>query len=284
MQKNNPGEPQDFIEALGTLPDEQIDPGPAALMIAALDQPGISLERFFHHLNVLVSETAERFDVLIQNGAVDDAGTRLAALKHVICESHGYAGDTDSYNDLQNASLIRVIERGRGIPITLSILYIHVGRALGWSISGLNIPGHFVCRIEKGAERLIFDPFNSCALLGAPGLRALVKKALGPDAELSTDYYDPCSNREILIRLENNIKYRQIEVEDYQGALKTVELMRKIDPKEYRLLLDAGVLYARLELPKRAIELLGEYIKAAPNNRDRAEAELLLLQLSDTLN
>jgi regulator of sirC expression with transglutaminase-like and TPR domain len=283
VEQTKQDHPFGSIETLGHTPDEQIDLAAAALAIAAINHPGISLERFHHHLNVLVSEVGARHAALLKGGAKDDAGARLAALKHTLSDGHGYAGDVEGYNDLQNASLIRVIDRAQGLPITLSILYIHAARGQGWSVSGLNLPGHFVCRLEKDGERLIFDPFNACALLGAAELRQLVKKALGPNAELSTQYYEAATNREILIRLQNNIKYRQIEVEDYAGALVTVELMRKIDPAEYRLLLDAGVLYARLDQPVTAIEMLSEYIKSAPNHRDRQEAELLLLQLKDTL-
>jgi regulator of sirC expression with transglutaminase-like and TPR domain len=85
------------------------------------------------------------------------------------------------------------------------------------------------------------------------------------------------------MRLQNNIKYRQIEVEDYAGALKTVEGMRMIDAGEYRLLLDAGVLYARTGQPKSAIDALEEYIKKAPKDRDRHEAAMLLQELKNSL-
>lgn len=277
-------EPETTIESLSTLADDQIDLGLSALAIAALDQPGIVLERFINHLKTLAFEVAERHQALLTNGARDDVATQVAALKHVLSDSHAYIGDNTTYDDLQNSSLIRVIERGKGLPITLSILYIQAARAQGWDVCGLNIPGHFLCRIDKDGQRLIFDPFNACALLGAPQLRMLVKKHLGPGAELSAEYYEPAGNRAILIRLQNNIKYRQIEIEDYAGALKTVDLMRRIDPSEYRLLLDAGVLYAKVEQPKAAIAVLSQYIERAPNARDRREAEILLMQLSDTLN
>lgn len=275
---------EQYIKALSDQQDSEIDLALSALAISALDQPGVILERFINHLKTLAFEVAERYQVLLASGALDDAGTQLAALKHVLYDSHAYIGDVDTYDDLQNCSLIRVIERGKGIPITLAILYMHAARAQGWAIHGLNIPGHFLCRLDKGSQRLIFDPFNGCALMGAPQLRMLVKKNLGPHAELSAYYYEPATNRSILIRLQNNIKYRQIEVEDYAAALKTVEVMQRIDPQEYRLLLDAGVLYAKIERPRAAIDALSQYIQRAPDQRDRREAEMLLLQLTDSLN
>lgn len=276
--------PIEKLQAIGTLPDDAIDLGRVALYLAALDQPGISLERYDIHLRKLADEVRERHQALLEAGATDSVETRLAALKHIIADKHDYDGDTEKYDDLQNASLIRVIDRRKGMPIALAILYIQTGRSLGWDVYGLNLPGHFVCRIDQDGQRVIFDPFNRCAMLQAHELRQLVKRSMGPHAELSADYYHPANNRTILMRLQNNIKLRRIEAEDYEGALETVEAMRAVDPGEYRLLLDAGVLYARTNRLQNAIVTLEAYIEKAPGDRDRQEAALLLDQLRDSLN
>lgn len=272
------------LQDIGGQQDDSINLARTALYLAAVEQPGLILDRYESHLNILTKEVRERHEALLEAGAGDVAETRLAALKHILVDKHDYNGDNETYDDLQNASLTRVIDRRKGMPISLAILCIQIGRNLGWSVHGLNIPGHFVCRMDFGAGRLIFDPFNKCSLLQAADLRMLVKKSLGPNAELSTTYYEPASNRTILVRLQNNIKLRRIEAEDYEGALRTVEGMRAIDPTEYRLLLDAGVLYARTNKLQSAIETLEAYIAKAPGDRDRAEAAILLQQLRESLN
>lgn len=272
------------LQGIGAQQDGSIDLARTALYLAAMEQPGISLERYNIHITRLAEEVRERHDALIHAGAKPNVETRLAALKHIIADKYAYIGDNDTYDDLQNASLIRVIDRRRGMPIALAILYIQVGRLVGWDIYGLNLPGHFVCRIDYDAHRLIFDPFNGCDVLQAPQLRQLVKKSLGPNAELSVTYYEPADNRTILIRLQNNIKLRRIEAEDYEGALRIVEGMRAIDPQEYRLLLDAGVLYARTNRLQDAIVTLEKYIAKAPGDRDRQEAAMLLSQIKDSLH
>ena len=114
-------------------------------------------------------------------------------------------------------------------------------------------------------------------------MRALVKMVIGPQAELSASFYETASKREMLIRLQNNIKLRQIETSDYKSALKTVKSMQLIDPEEYRLFLDAGVLYARLGQKKAAIEMLERYIEQAPAPEERAEAEAMIIQLRESL-
>ncbi|MEM7651078.1 MAG: transglutaminase-like domain-containing protein [Pseudomonadota bacterium] len=272
------------LDALGGLEDDAIDLGRAALALAVLSHKGISTDRYIHHLNILAQDVAEQHQTLVKSGEANDAATQLEALKIVLFDTHGYKGDSETYDDLQNASLIRVIDRAKGLPIALSILYIHAARAQGWDIAGLNIPGHFVCRLSKDGQTLIFDPFNGCEILEAPDLRTIVKQALGEHAELSTEYYEAASNRDILLRLQNNIKFRQIEAEDYEGALETVLALRKVDPAEYRLLLDEGVLYARTDQTRAAIDSLVSYIEKAPNSRDRMEAELLLQHLRERLN
>lgn len=277
-------EPRQYLEGLSDIPDEDINLAQAALALSALDHPGISVDRYFHHLQLLAEDVANLHHEQLKKDAEDTADLRLRSLRQVLVEQHEYLGDVHSYDDLQNASLIRVIDRAKGLPITLSILYIHAARMQGWNVDGLNIPGHFVCRLEYEGDRLIFDPFHGGELLEASDLRDLVKRALGPQAELTSAYYEPTPNREILFRLENNIKHRKIDAEDYEGALEHVKRMRLIDPEEYRLMLDAGVLYAKTDQPKAAIEMLANYIDRAPNNRDRHEAELLLQELTQSLH
>ena len=276
-------DPQSYLDKVSSLDDDEIDLAHAALALSALSHTGVSVSRYLHHLKTIGEEVGARFHTLCKQGKSGDVETRLQALRDVLVDKFAYCGDSETYDDLQNASLIRVIDRAKGLPITLSILYIHAARAQGWEIAGLNVPGHFVCRLEDGPQRVLFDPFNDGEILEAPDLRDIVKKALGPNAELSADYYEAASNRDILMRLQNNIKFRQIEAEDYAGALKIVQQMQIIDPDEYRLFLDAGVLYARTDHLKDAIDSLVTYIEKAPNSRDRMEAELLLQQLNDQL-
>ena len=97
----------------------------------------------------------------------DDLVAQADALAAVLAEGYGYAGDTLTYEDLQNANLMRVIDRKKGLPVALGILYIHAGRAQGWDIAGLAFPGHFLVRIEGRGERRILDPFA-----WRPGARA----------------------------------------------------------------------------------------------------------------
>lgn len=273
-----------YLKTAGEMPDAEIDLAPCALAFAFVNYEGLSIDRYFQHLKRLADDVRGRYTELLANGAESNVQTQLAALKHVLADQYGYTGDVERYDDLQNADLIRVIDRAKGLPISLAILYLHAAKAQGWDVAGLNVPGHFVCRIARDGQNLIFDPFHDCKVLQAQDLRFLVKKALGPQAELSSDHYAPASNRDILMRLQNNIKYRLIDAEEYTEALKVVRMMRLFDPGEFRLLLDEGVLCAKTEQPAAAIKSLEDYIEKAPSARDRHDAALLLKQVKESLN
>ncbi len=255
-----------------------------ALLFSEITHPAISTARYRHHIQKMGEEVGWRYHDLVAAGAAESNETRLAALKHILADQYGYRGDDEHYDNIQNADLIDVIERRKGLPVTLSILYIAVARAQGWDVAGINFPGHFVVRLDMDGQRLIFDPFNRCAILNAPELRALLKKTLGPEAELSSTYFEPVTARQILIRLQNNIKIRMIENEDYEGALNAVENMRALDPQEYRLLLDEGVLCARTGRAYAAMAALEEYIKRVPGDRDRYDAQMLLAHIRGTVS
>jgi regulator of sirC expression with transglutaminase-like and TPR domain len=277
----------DFFAALenaGTVKDEEIDLSRCALALAAAGQEDLVLESRWHHLQKITQEVGERFGALIENGADDDAHTRLAALKHILADKYDYDGDREHYDNLQNANLAHVIDRRKGMPISLAILYLHAGRVQGWKLEALRFPAHVVCRIDHNGERVLFDPFSQCKILQASDLREYLKVLVGKNAELSASYYESATNRELLIRLQNNVKLRQIEAEEYEAATRTIETMRRIDPDEFRLLFDAGVLYARIGQPLAAIRALENYLDRITEPNDRREALYLLRTIRDGLN
>ncbi len=265
----------------GSKADSDINLFHCALAFCAGDHEGISTDRYLNHINKLVVDVGDRYIALLNAGAQDDAGTRLAALKHILHDREGYTGDSETYDDLQNADIIRVIDRRKGMPIALAVLYIHIARANGWDVDGLNFPGHFLCRIQKNSTRLIFDVFDGCKTMEAPDLRALLKKFRGDGAELSADFYQPCSNRDMLFRLQNNIKLRLIELEEYQSALEVVEKMRLLDADEYRLFLDAGILYLKTGRKKEARDILEKYEASAAQAADKYDARRLIDEIGD---
>ena len=174
-----------LLRRLGGQPDQDIDLAQAALALGALDRPDVDLAPYQVHLDVLAEDARQAV-----TGA-DDLAARVAALNDVMFQRYRYHGDTESYDDLDNANLLSVIDRKRGLPIALSIVYIATARALGWRAIGVNFPGHFLVRLDAGGGSALVDPFNGGAVRDSADLRALLKGLQGAEAELRPEHYAP---------------------------------------------------------------------------------------------
>lgn len=258
--------------------DEDLPVAEIALKIAHMAMPDISIDRYENHLKRLPKDLAEAYA-----GQEDTLENRLKTLHQVFTNKYEYRGDTETYDDLQNANLIRVIERRKGLPVALSILCVHACRAVGWDVDIIGLPGHVMCRMNFEGAQQLFDPFDQCKVVEAKDLRLLIKNALGADAELKPEHIQVMEGRDALVRLQNNLKFRQIEHSDYEAALQTIEIMRMLVPDEYRLLLESGVLYSRIGQGLAAVRHLEIYLEKAPEGRDADEARYLLRQVKSTL-
>lgn len=267
---------QRYLEALAVCADEDVDLGKAAVFMAGYLHKNRHLERYIHHLDVLAENVGDRYRLLLSQGAADDAGVCLAALKFGVSEENGYRV-LDRYSEVfDGADIIRVIDERAGISGVLALLYARTGIALGWDIAVLRFPDYYVCRLERGGQRFIFDPAEGCKVMAAHDLRALLKARIGASAELSSDYLVPVSRKDFLIQIFNIIKSRQIECSDYDGALETIAVMRLVAPKEIRLWFDCGVLLLKTGDYSAARSELQAFVRVAPEGSDRGEALLLL--------
>ena len=269
------------LRRLGGQPDAEIALAEAALWLAALDRPRVDLERYRHHLSLLARDTAA---LARARGGADSLGARVAALNGALRERHGYRGDRRTYDDLQNANLMRVIDRRKGLPVALGILYMHAARAQGWTIQGLNFPGHFLLRLELGAERAILDPFEDGTLREARDLRDILRRVAGGDAELRPAYTQAVSNRDILLRLRNNIKQRLLRDRKPQDALAVLESMLMIAPERASHWLEAGLLHAHLGNLRAAIMALENVLELGAAPGEMHQAAQLLQDLKTRLN
>ena len=201
------------LTAFGAGSDADIDLAEAALLLAGFDRPEARLDDYRHRLAALGRDLAAERDSAGPEAGATLAG-RAAALAAVIAGHHGFTGDRETYNDLRNANLISVIDRRRGLPVALAILYIHAARAVGWTIEGLNFPGRFLVRLGAADGRVVLDPFEGGEIRDAVALRELLKLGAGASAELAPEHFAAAGNRDILLRLQNNIKVRLVRAED----------------------------------------------------------------------
>src|SRR6266404_4852370 len=159
-----------YLRGVGAAADGAIDVAEAALHLASFRRPRVALGRYREHLAALAGDVAAALGREPEAPAAA-LTRRIEALRTALVDKNGYRGDRLTYDDLQNANLMRVIDRRRGLPVALGILYLHAARAQGWRMEGLAFPGHFLIRLEAAGERAIIDPFNGGAIRGAAELR-----------------------------------------------------------------------------------------------------------------
>src|SRR6266853_1586654 len=274
----DPEECARYLRELAALGSPILPIGEAALALASYDRPRVGLARYRQHLQTIAR------DVGRHTSAGGDLVARAQALNEIILLKYGYSGDALTYDDLQNANLMRVVDRRKGLPVALGILYLHTARAQGWESVGLAFPGHFLVRLGEGAERLILDPFHGGQICEAAMLRELLKAMAGQEIELMPEHYAPVSDRDVLLRLQNNLKSRLLQSGRHERALRTVETMLLLAPDLAELWQEAGLLHARLGNMRAGVNALEQFIIRAPEGTARHQAAAILQQLKSKLN
>lgn len=209
---------------LGLVDDDDIELDLAALEIAALDHPGIVLDPYLDLLDTL----ADRANEAGHSGL--SALSKANILASVIGEDEGFVGDREAYESPANADMIEVLERRRGLPVTLSILYVATARKIGWAAEALNTPGHVLVRVGPEQDPVLIDPFNGGAVVDADQLAALVERILGKGVAAGPELVIPMSNRQVLVRLLMNQATRAESAGQAQRALTLFERITTIAP------------------------------------------------------
>ncbi len=278
-------DPRAVLAAVGSLEDSEINIADAGLALAALGRQRTAPEPYQEHLAAIGAEmqtAAANADC----NAEGDAGlfARGTALSKVLAGIFTYQGDRATYDDLQNANLMHVIDRRKGLPVALAILYIHAARSQGWTIEGVNFPGHFVVRLLNAGRALILDPFAGGEPCTTADLRRKLKAAAGEKAELQPEHYAAVGNRDILLRLENNLKIRLIQEGDLEKAAAALERMLLVAPKHAPLYREAGLIQARLGNLSAARGALERFLEISDNDSQRHHVARLIQDLGQQLN
>lgn len=238
---------EDLIR-LGLVDDDEIDLADAALILALLDHPGTDLDPYHAVLDAI----GERVETV---GATAETPEEHAdVLAEVLAGDFGFAGDTQTYDHPDNADLIRVLDRRRGLPVSLSILWVAAARHVGWDAELLDVPGHVLVLIGAEADPVIVDPFAGGARVDAARLQTLVQTFGEPGRAVT--HIAAMASRAVLVRLLQNQASRAEQAGQGRRALELYTRMTVLAPttvhawwERARLeLLDANVPAARASL------------------------------------
>jgi len=276
-------DPRRFLRELTEEPDGRLPLAHAALAAGLLGPGSVSgddsIESALQTLDDLGEDLRRRM-----GSSPPDAATAADCLAGILHLEAGFTGDSDSYDDLENANLFRVLERRKGLPVALGIIYIHVGRRAGLSVDGLAFPGHFLIRVEAAGSRVVVDPFFDGIQRDAASLRELLKTMQGVGSELSSQHYETVPDRDVLFRLQNNIKTRLIDSKRLAEAATVVETMVMMRPGDAALWRDAGILHANAGNLRAAIEAFGHFMDLEPRDKARLQVQAMVDDLKKRLN
>ena len=262
--------------------DERVDLARACLMIAQGAYPALDVERYMGEIESLALRLRAR---LTNVGGIEE---RVVALNEFLYEELGYWGNTEDYYDPRNSYLNDVIDRKTGLPITLAVLYMALGRRIGLPLEGVSFPGHFLVRLRTRGGVLILDPFTGGAPQSEADLRArlqrVIPEAAGADVsvdELPLDQFlEPASNRQILARVLRNLKGVYREIDKPERLLDVLNRMLVVSPDANAELRDRGYVYQRLECWRAAHQDLGEYLQREPQAGDGDDVRAALVELT----
>lgn len=222
-----------------------------------------------------------------------DAEEKVIALNQFLFDDLGFAGNADDYYDPRNSYLNDVIERRRGIPISLSILYMEVGRKIGLPLEGISFPGHFLVRLALRRSTLVLDPFSGGAPLSEEDLRKLLKRVIAESgraglrgagdvaAELPLDQFlEPAGHRQILARMLRNLKNIYREKNELQRLLQVINRMIAVSPEAHGELRDRGLVYQKLEAFRAALKDLNDYLEHDPEAADADDIRVKVVELT----
>ncbi len=229
-------EAREYLKRIGAGSDGPHDIALAALMFAALDNPETKIEPYRAHL----TELGEAARAEIEH--TTDAELAGLGLGRVMRRRYGYDGGRKQYDDPRNADFIAVMQRRRGLPVALGILYMHAARAAGLGAQGLSSPGHFLLLVMTQDSEAVLDPYNGGTAVERDRLRGppLLSEFGNP---VERGGLEPVSDIDVLLRLQNNIKTRALQRRDSERAIAVVSRMLWIAPTRAALWLELGRLY-----------------------------------------
>ena len=242
-------------------PDNDISLAKAALMVAKLEYPELNINDYLLKIQNIAEEIHNRLP------ATANAAEILKQLNHVLFIEKGYEGNTDSYYDPRNSFLNDVIERKLGIPISLSILYIELGNALGLPLSGISFPGHFLVKLEISDGAIVLDPYFGGISLNEEDIEDRLREYYGATLNKSRTYgvLSSSTNREIILRVMRNLRNLYIQDEIWEKALPFADIMVEMDDDQADALKARAAIYDQQECHIPALADYSAYLKLSPD-------------------
>jgi regulator of sirC expression with transglutaminase-like and TPR domain len=191
-----------------------------ALLIALEDYPQLDVDEDLARLNDLARRVSARCS------PIEPPVFRLGHLHSEMFDVDGYRGGESNYYDPRNAYLNEVIDRRIGLPLSLSIIFLHVAAAVGLTAFGVGLPAHFIVKVQFELNEVYVDPFHSGGTLTVAEIGALVSEMTGGRMRLESEHLRSSTGRQILHRLLANLQSMWTKAGDLRKSASAGERMK----------------------------------------------------------
>lgn len=250
-------------------PAARIDLAHAALLIAKEEEPHFSVAHYLTQLDEMGAEARQM--LASAQSETDNADSPVEIFNRFMFERLGFVGDSQNYYDPRNSLLSHVLDRRIGIPITLSIVYMEVGRRAGLRVEGVGLPGHFIVRVSNGSgdkdESVLVDPFNN-RTFNREDCQEQLDTIYGGQVALAPQHLRAATTKEILVRVLRNLEAVYMKVRLYRKALAVSERIMMLAPQAIDERRTRGVALAQLGRLSEAIRELEAYVQLASAEAD----------------
>jgi len=235
----------------------------ASLVIALEEYPALQIDHYLQQIDRWSDAIRERVD-----GSRDEERV-VAEINRFLFEQEGFHEEADDYSDPRFAFLNEVIDRHAGTPITLSIVYIEICRRLGFPMTGVSFPGHFLVKLAGASGEILIDPAEDGRVLSAVECQKILDQLYGGGIQLREHHLRSVTKREILCRLLAHLKSVYMSRHDLVSAVSAVDRILLLDDRDPYELRDRGVLAMQTHAYREAIDFLTRYLEIAPHAEDR---------------
>ncbi len=236
----------------------------AALLLGKLEGAALDIDHYLRRLDSLAESVERRLPSKRDNAFV------LSTLVSFLAREEGFCGEEADYFNPQNAYFHMTLDRRRGIPITLSLLYLELARRIRLPLVGIGMPGHFLVRLE-GQEGVYLDPFYRGESLDEQACEARFRRIYGADAHFDRRFLRPVNKQQILARMINNLRGIFGRKNDFERVIRLIDLYLVLYPEANRERFERGLLYRQLECFEPALRDFEAYLASLPQDESRLE-------------
>jgi regulator of sirC expression with transglutaminase-like and TPR domain len=252
-----------YFEKLMKKPDQQIHLAEAALYIARDEYPDINISGYLAQLK-------EWSTALRRESTRKPGSSRLDLLNNLLFEQMQFSGNIDNYYDPKNSFLNEVIDSRKGIPISLSVIYLELAWSLGLDATGVGFPGHFLVQVNHRGETVYVDAFYKGRVMTAEECVEFWKDISEGEVEFQSSFLSQLSKHQILIRMLRNLKGIYLEQKNYKKLLQVMDKLVVMNPHLPEEVRDRGIIYYQIQAFRLALRDFEGYLSVAPESDDAA--------------